>query len=126
MSFFAALMTLIAFAIDIALYAYVKNRMATLNDVDASTTAGHGEGSGYHARIETNICLPRILAYLCFVDTASSSWLYSVLRSPWGLKHHSIVPHEVRLFLPVLKKLVRLKIPLRHSHSLCSKQLRQG
>jgi hypothetical protein len=41
-SFFAAFMTLIAFSIDIALYAYVNHEMAQLPDVDAGTVTGPG------------------------------------------------------------------------------------
>ncbi|KAG1740181.1 uncharacterized protein EDB91DRAFT_1053405 [Suillus paluster] len=40
-SFLAALLTLIAFAINIALYAYVKHEMGTLN-IDATTVTGPG------------------------------------------------------------------------------------
>ena len=39
MSFLAALLTLIAFAIDIALYAYVKNQMADLTSNESTITA---------------------------------------------------------------------------------------
>lgn len=41
-SFLAALLTLIAFAIDIALYAYVKHQMKKLDGVIANTNTGPG------------------------------------------------------------------------------------
>jgi hypothetical protein len=41
-SFVAALITLIAFAIDIALYAFVKHEMKKLVDVSPNTVTGPG------------------------------------------------------------------------------------
>jgi hypothetical protein len=43
MSFMAALVTLIAFAIDIALYAYVKHQMKKLNGVRSITRTAPGQ-----------------------------------------------------------------------------------
>ena len=42
-SFLAALLTLIAFAVDIALFAFVKHEMGKLDSVDASTDTAPGE-----------------------------------------------------------------------------------
>lgn len=42
-SFFAAFLTLIAFAIDIALFAYVKHKVGTLPDVQGKTTTSAGK-----------------------------------------------------------------------------------
>jgi hypothetical protein len=41
-AFFAALMTLIAFSIDIALYVYVNHQMGKLGGVIEETVTGHG------------------------------------------------------------------------------------
>ena len=42
-SFLAALLTLIAFAVDIALYAYVKHQMGKLAGVESNTDTAPGE-----------------------------------------------------------------------------------
>ncbi|KAF9502129.1 pali-domain-containing protein [Pleurotus eryngii] len=41
-SFFAALLTLIAFAIDIALFVYVRHQVKKINGIDPNTNAGPG------------------------------------------------------------------------------------
>jgi hypothetical protein len=43
LSFFAALLTLIAFAIDIALYAFVKHQVKKLDSVKTTTNTAPGE-----------------------------------------------------------------------------------
>lgn len=42
MSFLAALLTLIAFAIDIALYAFIKHQMNKIGNVKANTNTAPG------------------------------------------------------------------------------------
>lgn len=48
-SFLAALLTLIAFAIDIALYVFVKNRMAKLTGVIEHTNTAPGAPIPFHS-----------------------------------------------------------------------------
>jgi hypothetical protein len=50
LSFFSALLTLIAFAIDIALYAYVKHEVNKLDGVDANTNTAPGKFHWTHIR----------------------------------------------------------------------------
>jgi hypothetical protein len=86
LSFFSALLTLIAFAIDIALYAYVKHEVGKLDGVNASTNTAPGKFHLTH--IETSntqvlitiIC--SILVDLCRPSPDPGSRLHRLLRPP--------------------------------------------
>jgi hypothetical protein len=55
MSFLAALITLIAFAIDIALYAFVKHEMKKLTNVESNTNTAPGQSYQIHHCIARNV-----------------------------------------------------------------------
>jgi len=82
-SFLAALLTLIAFAIDIALFAYLKHQVNKLSDVHATTKTG----AGFWLTFVSLICLLFAGCTVCFgrrkLTGATEYPMLSVHRKPW-------------------------------------------
>ncbi len=83
-AFLAALLTLIAFAVDIALYAFVKHEMGKLNGVSTNTDTAPGECS-VGPSIVSFLVLPgalRVPNVACLVHHSRALRSLSQLASP--------------------------------------------
>ena len=79
-SFLAATLTLISFAIDIALYAYFKNQMGDLG-FGGKTITGPGVLLSFTTFSCPDMLRARVLAYIYCDDPSCLGWFHCVLWS---------------------------------------------